>query len=254
LATPTILARIINLPTLPAGGLWHIQRDRFDNLLIGGNGVNFIKKIDNQNLYSSASINPIDIILNNNIPINVAFQSSYTLPQLIPELTPQCINDVVVTTNVPAGSDKKQASSTIKASNIISSGANAIYHAGGSVILINGFNAKAGSKFHAYIADCNNTFTQKINTEKTAVLSENVKINLVKLYPNPNTGIFRIDLGFDNKNEIAIRIYDAQGKVVYNSNTKGATSDVSLPNLTDGLYIVKLQGNNYNDTLKFIKE
>jgi Secretion system C-terminal sorting domain len=228
-----------------------LQKDKYGNILVTSttsdlNKNKYFHKIDSQDTYASASVSLNFVSLN----VNVVS----TLPQLIPELVPPCITNVLTTTNVPAGIDKKQASSTIKASNIISSGANGIYHAGSSVTLKPGFIAASGSKFRAYIAGCTNTFTQKISVEKTDVLSQNAKVGLVKLYPNPNTGIFTIDLGFDNKNEIAISIYDAQGKAVYNSSTKTATLDLSLPNLTAGLYVVKLRGNDYNETLKFIKE
>jgi Secretion system C-terminal sorting domain len=72
--------------------------------------------------------------------------------------------------------------------------------------------------------------------------------------PNPNNGIFKIDMGFLNKNDNTIDIFDDLGKAVYNAYTKSSTFDVSLPNLTSGLYFVKLQGDNYNETMKFIKE
>jgi hypothetical protein len=74
------------------------------------------------------------------------------------------------------------------------------------------------------------------------------------IFPNPNPGIFTIDMGFLDKNQNTINIFDAMGRGVYNTHTKSSTFDISLPNLTSGLYFVKLQGDNCNETVKFIKE
>lgn len=246
-----------NTTSVPSG-FNHLQRDKYGNIFISSqsststlNRNKYLHKIDNQDSFSTSSVNLNYISLNGYaIP-----SGNFYLPQLIPELSLPCINDVIVTANVPSGTDKKQASNTIKASNILNSGAKGIYHAGTSVTLTNGFNAKTGSVFKAYIAGCTNTFTaKKSNGGKTAIFSENIKISSVKLYPNPNTGIFTIDLGFENKNKIAVGIYDSFGKAVYNSSSKEAIFEINLPNLPSGLYIVKLQGDNYNETLKFIKE
>jgi Secretion system C-terminal sorting domain len=74
------------------------------------------------------------------------------------------------------------------------------------------------------------------------------------VFPNPNQGIFAIDTGFLEENKNVMNIYDALGKTVYSTHNQSSKFDVSLPNLSSGLYFVKLQGNNYTETLKFIKE
>jgi hypothetical protein len=230
----------------------YLQRDKYDNLLISSTYTNsnrnlYLHKIENQNSYSGSSVVLNSISLNGN--------SISTLPELIPNLILPCVDNLAVTTNVTSGTDKKQAANTIIASNTFNSGTNGIYHAGTSVTLSPGFNAKSGSTFRAYVAGCTNTFTQKktSSSEEIIITSEYPK-NSLKLYPSPNTGIFTIDLGFDNKKEIAIVIYDIQGKQIYHSVTKNATTDVSLPNLPSGIYIVRLQGSDYSETVKFIKE
>lgn len=232
----------------------YLRRDKYDNLLISSTYSSlsrnlYLHKIDNQDSYSGSSVVLNSISLNVN-PISV-------LPELIPSVIPPCIDNLVITSNVTYGMDKKQASNTIVALNTLNSGTSGIYHSGTSVTLSSGFNAKSGSTFRVYIAGCSNTFLQKKKSSKEEistpiVIKESQKNNL-KLYPNPNIGIFTIDFGFDNKNEIAIGIYDTKGKEVYRSSTKEATFNINLPKLSSGLYFLKLEGDNYNETVRFIK-
>jgi subtilisin family serine protease len=95
-------------------------------------------------------------------------------------------------------------------------------------------------------------FQKKSQTIKTTNSDNNV--SKVVLYPNPNKGIFTIDLGFENKNEISIAIYDIQGKSVYKSSGKGVLFEINVPNLSSGLYFIKLQGENYDETVNFVKK
>ncbi|WP_310558198.1 S8 family serine peptidase [Flavobacterium sp.] len=95
-------------------------------------------------------------------------------------------------------------------------------------------------------------FQKRAQTPKTKNQDGNVSKTV--LYPNPNKGIFTIDFGFENKNEIEVGIYDTLGRNVYKSSIKTATTKVNLPNLPAGLYLIQLQGDNYSETIKFIKE
>nr|WP_294926804.1 3-coathanger stack domain-containing protein [uncultured Flavobacterium sp.] len=229
----------------------YLQRDKYNNLLISSTHSNsnrnlHLHQIENQNSYSGASVSLNSISLNGN--------SISGLPELVPSLILPCVDNLLVISNVTSGMDKKQASNTIIASNIINNGTSAIYHAGTSVTLTTGFNAKSGSAFKAYIAGCTNTFTQKrISSNEEVIISEHPE-NRLKLYPNPNDGMFTIDFGFDNKKEISIGIYDIMGKQIYHSVAKNSTVDVSLPNIPSGVYIIKLIGNGYSDTVRFVKE
>nr|WP_315248398.1 T9SS type A sorting domain-containing protein [uncultured Flavobacterium sp.] len=237
--------------TIATSKFSYLQRDKYDNLFISSIFTTssrnlYLHKIENQNSYSGSSAALNAISLNGN--------SISVLPELIPSLILPCVDNVVITANVTSGTDKKQASNTIKASNTINSDANAIYHAGTSVTLTSGFNAKSGSTFRAYIAGCTNTFTQKKTSSNEEVIISERPENPLKLYPNPNAGIFTIDFGFDNKKEIEIGIYDILGKQIYHSVAKNSTIDVSLPNIPSGVYIIKLAGSGYSDTVKFVKE
>lgn len=90
--------------------------------------------------------------------------------------------------------------------------------------------------------------------DKQSILSKESVTSENGLYPNPNKGVFTINLGFENQNEISVAIYDTQGKSVYKSIAQGVLFEINLPNLPSGLYFVKLQGKDYEETLKFVKE
>lgn len=76
----------------------------------------------------------------------------------------------------------------------------------------------------------------------------------VVLSPNPNNGVFTLYLGKENGKFVSCDIYDSTGKIIYNDNTQKSTLDINLPNLPTGVYIIKLNGDNYKEIIKFIKQ
>ena len=81
-----------------------------------------------------------------------------------------------------------------------------------------------------------------------------VKISLTKLYPNPNNGTFEIVLGREVKEKLNVEVYDIFGKAIYKTVKEGSSFAVDIPNLATGMYIVKINSGQYNETIKFIKE
>lgn len=75
-----------------------------------------------------------------------------------------------------------------------------------------------------------------------------------KLYPNPNNGTFEISLAGDVIGSVSIEVYDLYGKRVFADKGKLGNFTVAIPDLATGMYIVKLSGNNYSETIKFIKQ
>ncbi|QES90049.1 T9SS type A sorting domain-containing protein [Rhizosphaericola mali] len=75
----------------------------------------------------------------------------------------------------------------------------------------------------------------------------------LSLYPNPTAGPLTINnLPEGDKN---IVILDLNGRVLHSYQTSNLSLNIDLPNLTAGIYLVKIKGKNGDiNTLKFIKK
>lgn len=250
-------ARIItNLPTIPTPDpaqniaiKWQLQRDKNGEILVTGNSLNTIRKIDNQNSFSTSSLSGTYLNLNS---ISI---SPNSLPQLISALPPACPSILVINTNVTTGIDKKQASTSIEAANIINSGFGAIYHAP-TVLLKPNFNAKAGSTSHIYPVGCSNTFIARQSQTYSNIESEEaeikVKKEVINISPNPNNGIFKI--GINEVSEGTIVVTDLYGFTVFKSEIKNQNEfEMNLQDNPKGIYIVKVVSGDQTYTSKIIK-
>jgi hypothetical protein len=127
------------------------------------------------------------------------------------------------------------------------------FESGDSVLLKSGFEANKQSDFEAVIkAPCVNNFSTQSKT-KVANSVEHHNEG-VAVFPNPNNGSFTINLGFENKSDVMVSIYDVTGKQVYTAQSNQSSIEFNMPDLIPGLYIVKLNGESVNETIKFIKE
>ncbi len=168
-----------------------------------------------------------------------------------------CPSSLAITTNVTSGQDNKQAVNTIVATNVISSGATAIYHAF-SVTLKPSFNAKTGSKVRIYPVSCTNTFVSKQSQDikdasnQEVIEQENLKTNVIYVIPNPNNGIFKISL--NDVSEGTIQVTDLFGFTIYKSEFKNQTEfEMNMQEKPKGIYIVKVTSGEQVFTSKIIK-
>lgn len=134
-----------------------------------------------------------------------------------------------------------------------------------SIILMPGTTISNGSNVKLKINDIYGLCSSIIASKKTndqldfenELNIENDEIskstNKAILYPNPNSGIFTLYLRTDS-GKINYNIYDIKGNVIHSGSTDQAELDINLPNLPTGVYIVKLNGDNHNETIKFIKQ
>ena len=76
----------------------------------------------------------------------------------------------------------------------------------------------------------------------------------IKIYPNPTSDEFTIELPFD-ETYFHVAIYDLNGKEVLNQDIAQKTSNISTNELTEGIYLIKLSNNNsiFNKKLLIIK-
>jgi hypothetical protein len=80
----------------------------------------------------------------------------------------------------------------------------------------------------------------------------------IKLFPNPNDGKFSIRFHSDTKDELRVKIYNAQGKEVYSETLKDFTGDYSnefdLSAKGKGSYIIKIAQGKKTMAEKFVIE
>jgi PKD repeat protein len=91
----------------------------------------------------------------------------------------------------------------------------------------------------------------------TALNESNISNPFVKIYPNPNKGIFELQFNSTLKNA-KIEIYNQLGQVVYDKNAfdivKGNSLTVDLSSYASGIYLIKLNSKDIQYKEKIIVE
>lgn len=158
------------------------------------------------------------------------------------------------------------AQDNITAENVtIQSGTTVRFVAGESIVLKPGFHAEAGSNFSASIGDClqncDNGFKKSSGdislndngmhiVDTVLIMENNITSDyaekqlyfydeIIKIYPNPNSGDFVIDISL-NKNEVLkVTIINQLGQTVY--TTDFISGDIiNIPNPKTGIYFVSV--------------
>ena len=78
-------------------------------------------------------------------------------------------------------------------------------------------------------------------------ITNNEEINI---FPNPSSGVFRIDAGNNKLKEI--KVTDVLGRIVLVANINSANTTIDLSKETKGVYFVQLSDENNNSVNKKI--
>lgn len=167
-----------------------------------------------------------------------------------------CPPTLYLTANITT-TDQQQAQNKITATNTIFSGATGIYHAGDEVLLTANFTSVNGSIFRAYIEGCTDNFVARQITDNETSYNyadeRNQIINeIIKIAPNPNNGIFKINL--KDISEGIIYVTDLYSNKIYNYEFKDQNEfEMNMQEKPKGIYIVKVISGNETFTGKIIK-
>ncbi len=99
---------------------------------------------------------------------------------------------------------------------------------------------------------CEGTATANVMVLDCASLDENT-LEGVSVYPNPATTHISISLP-DHMKEVTATLFDAGGKVVNNWTITGTSFNMSIEQLSKGMYVLEVQSNEEFGRYKIIKE
>jgi hypothetical protein len=74
----------------------------------------------------------------------------------------------------------------------------------------------------------------------------------VLVYPNPNTGVFTVEL--NNGSVKTIEVMDITGRIVLTSASQNDKIDFNVNTLANGIYYIKIQSNNSVEVIKIVKQ
>lgn len=81
---------------------------------------------------------------------------------------------------------------------------------------------------------------------------ENPEFASIKLYPNPAKDFLNLELG-NSSDLTSYSIIDVSGKVLGIQNISAQNTQIPLNHLSNGFYILKLEGEKFSTTKKFVK-
>ncbi|MGB0887445.1 MAG: T9SS type A sorting domain-containing protein, partial [Vicingaceae bacterium] len=92
--------------------------------------------------------------------------------------------------------------------------------------------------------ECNNVTSCNFDVDisTTVGIAESTRVE-ISIYPNPNKGLFKIDLGSFKNQNVSIQIYSLVGAIVYDKKeveTNG-TYNLDLQDVEKGVYFVSVK-------------
>jgi hypothetical protein len=103
---------------------------------------------------------------------------------------------------------------------------------------------------------CSNTDTASITVDLCSGIADNSGFQGISVYPNPTSGIVKINVNKTNFSQLTISIIDIQGKEVYNETDKNISTEynkeINLEKLAKGIYYIKLNTGNDSKVQKLI--
>ncbi|MCF8309023.1 MAG: T9SS type A sorting domain-containing protein [Bacteroidales bacterium] len=118
-------------------------------------------------------------------------------------------------------------------------GGRLVLTAGESIDLLPGFSAETGSEFDAKIEDCSGTTT---SIESPDFEENESQTSYIKVYPNPNNGLFNIDIQIQSSEEskrLYFKVTDLLGKSYLTQDVHNQNNiKINLSDLIPGVYVL----------------
>ena len=128
----------------------------------------------------------------------------------------------------------------------------------------NGNAAISGATNAAYTATANGSYAVEVTvgncTETSSCIpvtvigvKENSLASQVTIYPNPNNGIFTVNIG-GKENNSSLVIMDVVGKTIYQESTTAKKAIITLDNIENGIYFIQITNGNQTITKRIVKQ
>ena len=95
-----------------------------------------------------------------------------------------------------------------------------------------------------------------VNVEESLSTDENV-FGGFQIFPNPNEGVFIVQLNLNYSNKVDIKVFDIRGRSVYDQtfvNQGNFNEEIDLNSVQSGLYLVQVSDGLKSATKKIIVE
>ncbi|MFN4235111.1 MAG: T9SS type A sorting domain-containing protein [Bacteroidia bacterium] len=160
---------------------------------------------------------------------------------------------------IPAQDVKLRAKTLLTANcNITPNNYNVNFVAGNTVSLTHGFSS--GNNFRAYLDNCddgiivqriehnNDNDTLQNTTEAFKTIFEDFEEQII-IYPNPNSGIFTIELAEPQENT-TMQIYNTFGQLMLQQQINSTQIQIDLSTFGKGIYFVHITSKESNTIVK----
>ena len=179
------------------------------------------------------------------------------------------INAQLTLTNMIVGNGQSNCYNALQTINVAGNGTLYIVLGGGSATFIAGQNIRLlpgtsvmnGGYIHGYIATTGNycgsmspsLITMPIGTEE--VSPQYPETSFFKVFPNPTSGKFNIEMKDIGSSDILIQIFGIMGEMVFHESGAGfIKKEISLENRPCGIYVILVKKDNKTGIQKIIRQ
>lgn len=95
----------------------------------------------------------------------------------------------------------------------------------------------------------------RLSSGESLTREETNRINTTTLFPNPNTGVFSLQINGDFDTQITIEVFNAIGQAVWRTEegvlSQGGIVNVDISSVDPGLYFACVSGNGKQEVIRF---